>query len=588
VWTLVETETIVGEPGAYRLVHDLPTIQVPATVQAVLAARIDRLPLEEKRLLQTAAVIGTEVPMPLLQAIAEMPEETLHRSLTHLQAAESLYETNLFPERVYTFKHALTHEVAYGSLLQERRRTLHARIVEALEALGGDWVADQVERLAHHAFQGEAWDKALIYFRQAGAKAMARSSYREAVACFDQAQSALERLPESRDTLDQAIDLRIELRGALYPLGEYERVFDLMREAETLAESLGDHRRLGRVYGILSNYWFVRMGRHDKAIAFCQRALALTRTSGDFVLQVSPNYLLGNVYYILGDYRQAMEVLTWNVVFLDGDTSRKFLGMVGNHAVFSRVYLALCLTELGSFAEGITRCDEAVRLTEADGRPANLYRAYFGVGYLHLRQGNFQQAISILERGLILCQDGNDPLWFPWIASAMGAAHVLSGRIPEALSLLEQAVEQVVSRRLIGMQWFPTASLSEAYLLAGRRNEATPLAQRALTHSREYKERGHEAYALRLLGEIHARRDSPDVDQAETHYHQALTLANELGMRPLQAHCHRGLGTLYSQTGHSEHARAELSTAIEMYRDMEMTFWIPETKAALAEEEGKS
>ena len=132
--TLVETGVLVGEPGAYRLAQALPTIQVPATVQAVLAARIDRLPPEEKRLLQTAAVIGTEVPLPLLQAIAELPEAALHRGLAHLQAAEFLYETRLFPEREYTFKHALTHEVAYGSLLQERRRVLHARIVEALEA----------------------------------------------------------------------------------------------------------------------------------------------------------------------------------------------------------------------------------------------------------------------------------------------------------------------------------------------------------------------------------------------------------------------------------------------------------------------
>ena len=135
VRTLVETGVLVGEPGAYRLAQPLDSLQVPATVQAVLAARIDRLPPEEKRLLQTAAVIGTEVPLPLLQAIAELPEEALHRGLAHLQAAEFLYETRLFPEREYTFKHALTHEVAYGSLLQERRRVLHARIVEALEAL---------------------------------------------------------------------------------------------------------------------------------------------------------------------------------------------------------------------------------------------------------------------------------------------------------------------------------------------------------------------------------------------------------------------------------------------------------------------
>ena len=181
VRTLVETGVLVGEPGAYRLAQALPTIQVPATVQAVLAARIDRLPPEEKRLLQTAAVIGTEVPLPLLQAIAELPEAALHRGLAHLQAAEFLYETRLFPEPDYTFKHALTHEVAYGSLLLERRRGLHARLVEALEALAPERVAEQVERLAHHALRGEVWDKAVIYCQQAGARADDRAAFREAV-----------------------------------------------------------------------------------------------------------------------------------------------------------------------------------------------------------------------------------------------------------------------------------------------------------------------------------------------------------------------------------------------------------------------
>jgi predicted ATPase len=188
---LVETGALVGAPGTYRLAQALPTIQVPATVQAVLAARIDRLSSEAKRLLQTAAVIGTEVPFPLLQAIAELPEEVLHRGLTHLQAAEFLYETSLFPELVYTFKHALTHEVAYGGLLHERRRQLHAQIVSALEALYADRIAEQMERLAHHAVRGEVGDKALIYCRQAGAKAFARAAFREAAAAWEQALVAL-------------------------------------------------------------------------------------------------------------------------------------------------------------------------------------------------------------------------------------------------------------------------------------------------------------------------------------------------------------------------------------------------------------
>jgi class 3 adenylate cyclase len=200
VRTLVETGGLVGTPGAYRLAQTLPTIQVPATVQAMLAARIDRLPPEDKRLLQTAAVIGTEVPFALLQAIAAEPEAGLQRGLAHLQAAEFLYETRLFPEREYTFKHALTHEVAYGGLLQERRHTLHARIVAVLEALPPERLTEQVDRLAHHAVRGEVWDKALAYCRQAGAKAVERAAFREAEAAFAQALVALGHLPEHPDT----------------------------------------------------------------------------------------------------------------------------------------------------------------------------------------------------------------------------------------------------------------------------------------------------------------------------------------------------------------------------------------------------
>ena len=257
VQSLIETGGVVGEPGAYRLGTPSQTLQVPATVQAVLAARIDRLPAEARHLLQTAAVIGTEVPLPLLQAVAELDEERLHQGLAQLQAAEFLYETWRLPERAYTFKHALTQEVAYGSLVQGRRRALHAHIVEALEVLAGDRLDDQVERLAQHALRGEVWHKALAYCRQAGDKAQARSAYREAVGYFEQALSALPHLPETRDTLAQAIDLRLALRSALRLLGDFGRVLAYLREAESLAAALDDQHRLGQVSVFLSVHFFL-------------------------------------------------------------------------------------------------------------------------------------------------------------------------------------------------------------------------------------------------------------------------------------------------------------------------------------------
>ena len=251
VRTLVETGVLVGERGGLSPGADRSTaIQVPATVQAVLAARIDRLPPEEKRLLQTAAVIGTEVPFALLQAIAELPEEALHRGLAHLQAAEFLYETRLFPERDYTFKHALTHEVAYGSLLQERRRALHARIVEAIEALAADRLAEQVERLAHHALRGEVWDKAVAYCRQAGAKAMARRPTARRWRTSSRRSAPSQHLPESRDTQRAGHRSPARPASALAASGTVEQMLDYLREAEALAEALDDPRRLGRVSAI--------------------------------------------------------------------------------------------------------------------------------------------------------------------------------------------------------------------------------------------------------------------------------------------------------------------------------------------------
>ena len=285
VRTLVETGVLVGERGAYRLAQALASMQVPATVQAVLTARIDRLPPEEKRLLQTAAVIGTEVPLALLQALAEGTDEALRVGLAHLQAAEFLYETRLFPDLAYTFKHALTHEVAYGSLLQERRRTLHAGIVETLERLAPERLAEQVDLLAHHALRGEVWDKAVAYGRQAGTRAMARSAYREAVTAFEQALVALQHLPESRARHEQAIDIRLDLRSALLPLGEDARMFDHICAAEPLAEALGDPHRLGLISVNLC-WSFLAMGDHARAIAAGQRALALATASGAVDLHI--------------------------------------------------------------------------------------------------------------------------------------------------------------------------------------------------------------------------------------------------------------------------------------------------------------
>ena len=513
---LVETKVLVGERGAYRLARPVEAIQVPATVQALLASRIDRLPPDEKRLIQSAAVIGTDVPFALLQALAEEPEESLRRTLGHLQGAEFLYEASLFPDLEYTFKHALTHEVAYGGLLQERRRALHARIVKVFEALYPDRVAEKADWLAHHAFRGEVWSKALAYLRQT-------------------VESA------SQASLDAA---------------------------------LGGPENPGY-------FWWI--GEHDRAIKLGQRELAIAADFANFGLKVVTTFRLGQAHCSLGDYPRAVTFLRRNVESLEGDLLRERFGMAGLPSVFSRSWLAWCLAARGEFAEGLAYANEAIQIAETVDHPYNLIVACFGLGLLYLIKGDFDDATPVLERGLVVDQMANIPLLFPLVAAPLGYAYLNSGRPGDALPLLQQGVEGAASMKLMADHAHRVAWLSEAQLLTGHPEGAIQLAGRALELSREHKERGHEAWVLWLLGEISSHCDPPDVGEAEDYYRQAITLAMELGMRPLVAHCHLGLGQMYRHVGKREQAHEHLATARTMYREMRMRFWLEQAEAEVNE-----
>jgi tetratricopeptide (TPR) repeat protein len=411
---------------------------------------------------------------------------------------------------------------------------------------------------------------------------MERSASREAVGCYEQALAALEHLPEHRTLQEQAIDLRLDLYSARLGLGQLERILHDFRVAETLAEALDDPRRLGRVSLLLAQY-FVSVGQYDHAIAASQRALALAATSGDDYTPIEAHFQLGLVSFSQGDYRQAMDAHRRALAVLEGEQCYERFGQPVLPAVRSRTQLSLCLAEVGAFAEGRAVGEAGLRIAEAVQHPTSLVAAYRSIGVPYLRQGNLHQALPLLERAAGICEDADLPYFFSLLASDLGTAYVLCGRVDEAVRLLERVLEQATSSGRIGSHAFLLSTLGEAHLRAGRLEEARTLATRALEHARTHQERGNEAYARRLLGDIAAHCDSPEVDVAEAPYRQALTLAEELGMRPLLAHCHLGLGTLYARTGQQEQARTELSSALNLYRAMDMTFWLPQVEAALAQ-----
>jgi tetratricopeptide (TPR) repeat protein len=309
--------------------------------------------------------------------------------------------------------------------------------------------------------------------------------------------------------------------------------------------------------------------------------------SADFALEIMATFFLGLPYLSLGNYRQVVHYHGKAIETLTGEWLHECFGEAGQPSVFSRTWLAWSLAELGEFAEGMVRGEEAVQIAEMTvDQPFTLSCAYFGVGLLRLRQGDLPQAIAILEKSLGVCQAGDIQLMHPYVASHLGYAYTLSERFAESLPLLEQAVEQSAATKHMYLYPLLVAHLGEAYLLAGRIEDASQQARHALERSRDLRQRGHEAYALRLFGEIAAQRQPPDAESAAAAYRQAMTLADELGMRPLAAHCHLGLGTLYARTERLEQARAELSAAMALYRTMDMTFWLSRAEAMLASADG--
>jgi class 3 adenylate cyclase/tetratricopeptide (TPR) repeat protein len=578
--TLFETGALAGERGAYRLTRSVSSLQMPASVHAVLAARIDRLDAEDKQLLQAAAAVGKDVPLALLQGVSGLDENGVRLGLTRLQAAEFLYETSLFPEPEYTFKHALTHEVAYGSLLAERRRALHARVVETIEARFADRLPQHVEQLAHHAFRGEVWDKALLYTRQAGQKAASRSAHREAAVCFDQALAALGHLADSRETRERAIDLRLELRAALFTIGELSRIPEVLGEAEAIATAIGDRRRQAMTLVALSNHYF-EMADSARAGDYAERALAIARELGDPGIEAVATLRLGVTLFSDGEYRRAIDLLGRAVSGLLEHPLEPFHGPSGILACLC--FLARALIEVGEFAPAMDRAKEAIQLGEAADATLELAHGHFALGFAHLCKGDLERAVPALERGLGIARARSVSFIEPLLCSAVGSAYAQSGRIAEGLPLLELGLGGAARMGHKAFVIYLQGWLAAGYLLAGRRTDAAALALESLEAARHVGRTAREADARSILGHIAASAQPPQVEEAEGHYHAALALADELGMRPLVAHCHLDLGKLYRETGKRKEAYESLATATTMYREMDMGFWLEQAEREMKE-----
>jgi tetratricopeptide (TPR) repeat protein len=426
-------------------------------------------------------------------------------------------------------------------------------------------------------------EKAVHYLRQAGLKAATRSALTDARGWFEQALGVLEALSESRPTMEQAFEIRLELRS-VNQLGEGRRALERLREAETLAERLNDDRRRGRVCAFMTNT-HMQLGELDEALASGPRALEIAGRLGDLKLRILATTYLELVHYNRGEYEREVELATDNLAALPADWVYEYFGMSAPPSVWDRSWLVMSLAQLGRFAEAAEYEAEAIRLAEPTQHAFTVGLAYFAAGTLHLLKGDWAKARSLIERWIAVARTGNVVLQLPWAVASSAWVLAQLGEASESLNRAregEQLLEGHAARGIIGQSAWACHSLGRAALLLGRLDEARSLGDRAVESSPRHP--GFIAHALHLLGDIATHPDRFDAERGEAHYRQALALAEPRGMRPLVAHCHLGLGRLYRRTSKRQEARAHLTTATVMYREMDMPFWLAQAEAERAGE----
>jgi tetratricopeptide (TPR) repeat protein len=462
VRALAESGVVVGETSAYRLGKVAGDFVLPMTVQAVIVARIDRLSREEKLVLQSAAVIGKDLRVAVLRSIADVAGASFEAILASLRHAEFIQETRADPDPEYTFTHALTQEVAYESLLQDRRRDLHARIMQAIECEYPDRLPEQVDRLAHHASVVRCGPRLLRTFvrREPGQLPARHIARQSPVSSRLWSRSRIS--PRAAKTMAQAIDVLLEMQGPLAGLGQKRKLQDYLHRAKDLAVALEDRSRLARVLALECIYLRAAL-ELDRAIEVGERALTIATDLGEMDLQTIARYGLGVTFHDLGDFVRARHLLfrvvdaldpkvasvsegcarpdpqgrSVTVQGLEAQIQRMGLGLGPTTIlVRPRAWLTLTHAYLGQFVEGISLGEEAIRIAESGGHEFDCIIATNALGSLYVIKGDLGRAVPQLERSLMLARTWSSVGWST--VGFLGQAYAQSERYDEAFRLFQE------------------------------------------------------------------------------------------------------------------------------------------------------
>ncbi len=586
VRALVETGALAGEPRAYRLVKQIDPFEMPSTIQAVLAARIDGLHPASKSLLQIAAVIGRDVPVALLQPVSGLVEDELRTILAELQRAELLYEVRLFPDLEYAFKHALTHDVAYQGVLRERRRSIHAQIVRIIEDRYQDRLGEQIERLALHAHAGELWEQAADYLYQAAIKAIQRSAHHVAIDLLKKGLEAIGKLAETPDRLKRELDYHKAMGVTMMAAKGWgaQEVSDAYAEARTLARRLGDDRELFVVMRGQGQFHMIS-GDLQTARALGDRCVALSKVLDDVGVHIETHHLFWSNSFFMGDYGNAMVHSDEGIALYDRAEHHPLTFVYSGHdpGVCCRCFSALILWQRGYPDRALARCREALALAEEVSHPLTLALANWALSYLHLFRREAAPARDWAENEISVCKEYLLPLLLSQGHFQRGWALAEQGEVADGIASMNRGLSGISATGAeMGLPFF-IALLGDAYAKSGDVARGLAEIDRALATANQNGAHFQLPEMLRLKGDLLLRQTDPDATAAEQCLREALQVAQRQGAKLPELRAAHSLAQLWRRNGEAGRAYDLLALPFGWFTEGFDTPDLQDAKALLAD-----
>ncbi|WP_084030744.1 ATP-binding protein [Bradyrhizobium paxllaeri] len=558
------------------------TLEIPPTVQGVIASRIDRLPKEDKALLQLASVLGPRVSPNLLATVTDMPAAQLQSRLWSLEVLDFLEEVRSVPSVEYVFAHDLIREVAYESILRSQREVLHRRILTALEATSVGREEDVAEALCHHAIKSQDWSKVDRYGHLAARKAFARSAFRDATEYFKAAMDAVDMQPESTAREQRAIDLRIEARLSFVSFGSIEEWFSLGQDGEARSRKIGDEKRRLASIAIRAaalNFY----GTPYEAIAVAEEAVALANQMNNSPWLCFVEYGLGQSYFLAGRFRDAQRHLAKATALLASAPNNVPPGTTGSSLlVLCRMMSAIVHAWLGEFDEAEHCSEEASILAETNDRPYDMIAADYGRGVVQLMRGDFEEAESALDQALRVSRESEVRLFQPLIMSALGSLYSQQGHAVRATEILLRAKDEADKLGHETSKVAVSAYLGAAYGQLGEVQHALSLLHACEASARQKGYAGIEALAASAEANILASQGGHLLEEAMDCLQRTIEFTAKLGALPFLGTAKGLLSRLLAASGRTDEAREELVQAITLFDQSKMTVHLERAKAELS------